>query len=165
LVQISILTAFFDHLEDAREAFSALGRLPAEAGVRVLDAALMVPSEAGRIEKDPPAEKPAPTAGAYSLASLFPAEVLDLKAMGSKAQAAAAHFREYGLETNLLQEIGENVAPSGAALVAIVEEAWTEDLEGLLSASAGVAFHSVVPEASQPLGLGVPDAEGAGDGS
>lgn len=133
---ITVVAIYYADREKATRGLRALLDLQGRSDIGVLDAALMSQSERGHklkfvegIRVDQYGESSA------VLDLIFPAGVLAINAVGPKAEAAAGHFAEQGFATNLLKEIGENVPPEGAALVAVIEEKWFADLTGAIADS------------------------------
>jgi uncharacterized membrane protein len=80
------------------------------------------------------------------LGAIFPPSILALGAVGAAAGAALAHFTDQGFNNNLLKEIGENLPPGGAALVAVVEEKWLADLSDTLSDYSAMERFAMRPD-------------------
>lgn len=118
-------------------------------GVEFIGAAIVTleGSDGGlRLNVDPQIE-PGAEEGALFLEMLFPASVRKGPAVGRQADAAASYYRSIGAESNLLKELGENLAPNGAALVLLINEHWVHDVEHALNSSSLSRFvlHSEVP--------------------
>jgi uncharacterized membrane protein len=113
------------HYPDHASGLRALLSLEdAHSALGLLDAAVMRMSAGGTLEIIDTAAMACARPGQCLTGAIFPAEVLAVPSVGPAASAADAHFRDQGFDRNLLKEIGENLAPGGAALVAVLEENW-----------------------------------------
>jgi hypothetical protein len=75
------------------------------------------------------------------LDKLFPEFIRATAPVGRPAEEAAPYYASLGLTTNLLRELGENLAPGSAALVVVVGEPWVATVEEAFgSATARVAL-------------------------
>ena len=85
------------------------------------------------------------------LGIIFPPSVLALGAVGAAAGGAMAHFTDQGFDNNLLKEIGENLPPGGAVLVAVIEEKWLAELSDTLAGYADLERFAMKPEFAAKL--------------
>lgn len=158
---ISVVAAYYDSPADAASALDVLRGLRKRRAIEILDAAVMARAEGGKnlriIETAELSPKKAAAAGAVAgglLAVIFPPSVLALSAVGAAAGAALAHFTDQGFDNNLLKEIGENLPPGGAALVAVIEEKWLAELSDTLSRYSAFERYAMKPESAAQLAPG-----------
>jgi uncharacterized membrane protein len=100
----------------------------------------MVADESGRLQlvsDDPETQV---------LRTIFPASVLAVRATGKQADRVGDHFLEKGFRQNLLKEIGENLPPGGAALVAVVHETWLIEFRRTLKSLVGFERYPIESE-------------------
>jgi uncharacterized membrane protein len=127
---VSLVVAFYDL---PGRAYEALERLSKRTELEIGDAAVMIRREGGLLQLcettglggGTGSSEPSETS---ILTELFPPSVLALSPVGASAEAALDHFLNQGFETNLLKEIGENLPPNGAAVVAVIEEKWLPEV-------------------------------------
>ena len=74
--------------------------------------------------------------------ALFPPSGPSLAAVGRNSRTAAEYYGALRIETNLAKEIGENLTPTGAAVVAVVSEHRLVEVEDVLS-PPGIHRYSV----------------------
>jgi uncharacterized membrane protein len=155
-VPISVVAAYYSDATKARETLKVLERLRDRHAIEIVDAAIMCrPKGSERLEITETAEISAPrmaSAGAVAgglLGVIFPPSILALGAVGAATGAALAHFTDQGFDNNLLKEIGENLPPGGAALVAVVEEKWLADLSETLADYASLERFAMRPDAHE----------------
>ena len=150
---LSVIAAYYDETSKARGTMRALERLRDRGAIEIVDAAIMSrPNGSDCLQITESAElgggKMA-AAGAIAgglLGVIFPPSILALGAVGAAAGAALAHFTDQGFDNNLLKEIGENLPPGGAALVAVVEEKWLADLSETLSEYSAMERFAMRPD-------------------
>ena len=135
----SVVAVFF---ESQAHAGRILHALPDNG--ELIDAALLLESEAGRLKLS---VSDRPSGGV--LEAIFPPSVLALRATGREADRARNHFIDEGFQQNLLKEIGENLPPGGAALVAVVDETWLTGLREKLESSVGFERYPIEAEAPE----------------
>lgn len=130
----SVLTAFLENRADARRALGVLTTSLQSEGIEVIEAAIVTLKSNNVVQLDispEPFEHPA-ASDDHVIERLFPERIRSLPAVGREADSAAAYYAEIGLEANLLKELGENLAPTSAALVAVVGERWVDQAERAL---------------------------------
>ena len=123
----SVLTAILSNRDEATRALTSLRNSLKSDGVEILETAIVTlkKDHIVQIQVDREDEDMA-GGGDHIIDQLFPEMICALKAVGRQADAAAVHYRSIGLEANLLKEIGENLGPTSAALVAVVSEPWVD---------------------------------------
>ena len=149
---VSVIAAYYDDDRKAQDTLKALSRLRDRGAIEIVDAAIMSrPEGSSRLQITETAElggRKMAAAGAIAggiLGVIFPPSILALGAVGAAAGEAFAHFSDQGFDNNLLKEIGENLPPGGAALVAVVEEKWLADLSETLSDYAAMERFAMRP--------------------
>jgi uncharacterized membrane protein len=150
---ISVVAVYYDDSRRAHDTLKVLERLRDRGAIEIADAAIMSqPKGSARLQITETAEfggRTAAAAGAIAggvLGAIFPPSILALGAVGAAAGAALAHFTDQGFDNNLLKEIGENLPPGGAALVAVVEEKWLTELSDTLSDYAALERFAMRPD-------------------
>jgi uncharacterized membrane protein len=136
----SVIVALYEAAAQAQKVLGTLEPSGAGHGAKVLDAAVMTMDDSSRLQIV------AMFAGAESpgkLAAIFPPKIVSSRAIGPAADRAQEHFRALGLQRNLLKEIGENLSPGGAALVAIVEEDWVGRLASAIAGYGDLARYTM----------------------
>lgn len=130
----SVIAVFSDSKEGAMSLLDKARSSLAADGVALIGAAIVTleaTDSSVRLKIDPQVEGTTGD-GAAVLDLLFPESVRSRPAVGRHADAAASYYRSIGAESNLLKEIGENLAPTGAALVVLVQERWLQEIEHAL---------------------------------
>jgi uncharacterized membrane protein len=148
---ISVVTYFYAAPADAIDVLRRLREaheLPGVTEADVLSAAVMSASATGTLKLDAAIQLGDIAGG--DIQTIFPLQILALKAVGSDALKAAEHFEALGFNANLLKEIGENLPAGGAALVLIIAEPWTEELRQIVGAPEAVERYALASGA--PLG-------------
>ncbi len=155
---ISVVAAYYDDPSQASKALDTLRNLRKRRAIEILDAAVMSWTKGGdKLEIIETAElsgKKLAVAGAIAggvLGMIFPPSVLALGAIGAAAGAAVAHFTDQGFDNNLLKEIGENLPPGGAALVAVIEENWLAELSDTLADYSDLERFAMRPDLGAEL--------------
>ena len=150
---ISIVAAYYDDPREAHDSLKVLKRLRDRGAIEIADAAIMSQPKGSKcLQIAETAElggRTAAAAGAVAggiLGAIFPPSILALGAVGAAAGVALAHFTDQGFDNNLLKEIGENLPPGGAALVAVVEEKWLAELSNTLSDYAAFERFAMRPD-------------------
>lgn len=150
---ISVVAAYYDDARKAHATLKTLERLRDRGAIEIVDAATMSRAEGSeRLQITETAELEGSRLAATGaiaggiLGEIFPPSILALGAVGAAAGAAFAHFSDQGFDNNLLKEIGENLPPGGAALVAVVEENWLADLSETLSDYAALERFAMRPD-------------------
>jgi uncharacterized membrane protein len=150
---LSVIAAYYDDTRKAGDTLKVLERLRDRGAIEIVDAAIMSqPKGSERLQITETAEiggGRTAVAGAIAggiLGVIFPPSILALGAVGAGAGAAFAHFSDQGFDNNLLKEIGENLPPGGAALVAVVEEKWLADLSETLSDYSAMERFAMRPD-------------------
>jgi uncharacterized membrane protein len=145
-VPVTFFAAFYASEAKARAMLHALEASTTNNGTELQDAALVERSGEGSqlrvVERMVPGGP---------IDAIFPKAILALSAVGSPATAAMGHFTEFGFTTNLLREIGENLPPKGAAVIAVVEERWLQAVAAALSESSDLARYPLDLEATAHL--------------
>lgn len=126
----SLVIAFFD---DPAAAHGSLAEIQKKSlgAITVLDAALISLSDDTRLlemEREGREASEGWAGGPGILCEIFPESVLEIPPMGQNADVALGHFHDLGFASNLLKEIGENLPPSGVALLMVVEERWLSSM-------------------------------------
>jgi uncharacterized membrane protein len=122
-----VLTAILPTRNEAAQALRSLRNSLKSDGVEILEAAIVTLKHDHIVQIQVDREGEETTGGGSDIIEqLFPERICALAAVGKQADAAAVHFRSMGLEANLLKEIGENLGPTSAALVAVVSEPWVD---------------------------------------
>jgi uncharacterized membrane protein len=154
---VSVVAVYYADPPRASEALEILQNLRTRRAVEILDAAVMsrdVRSNRLQISetREPRVRKLAAAGGDTGgvLGVIFPPSVLALGAVGAAAGAALAHFRDQGFDNNLLKEIGENLPPGGAAVVAVIEETWLADLPESLAGYTDLERFARRPDFGMP---------------
>jgi uncharacterized membrane protein len=153
---ISVVAVFYRNESEASAVLQMLNELHGNGAAEILDAALIVRDRtSGRLkiaEGTAPANEERPGRGvAGIIARIFPPSILGLEAVGRPARTAQEHFAEEGFDANLLKEIGENLTPEGAALIAVIEETWLEKLTGTIQGRSDVLRYGLDARASRRL--------------
>lgn len=158
LAPVSVIAAYYENPSKASEALETLQRLQKRGAIEVLDAAVMIRREdSNTLQITETAEwgrKKAAVVGAVAggvLGVIFPPSILAIGAVGAVAGAALAHFTDQGFDNNLLKEVGENLPPGGAALVAVIEERWLADLSETLADYSDLERFAMKPEFAAKL--------------
>jgi uncharacterized membrane protein len=126
---VSLITAIFLTPHAASEA---LANLQSDRGSAVADALLVTPVEHSR--RLATSRSDDSTSGGM-LDTLFSESVLSRDAIGLAADDVSGHFENLGLGHNLLRELGENIPPGGAALVAAIVDQVPAAVQGALRES------------------------------
>lgn len=160
LAPISVVTAFYKSEQEARHVLRALRALGEHGRVQILDAAVIVSDKkssglrmAGGETHAAQGERRRAAGGIID--RIFPPSILHVKPIGRAARAAEDHFVEQGFDRNLLREIGENLTPKGAALVAVIEETWLKEMNKAIHESATLTRYGIDADASGRLGTSV----------
>jgi uncharacterized membrane protein len=150
---LSVIAAYYDETQPAQDTLKVLERLRDRGAIEIVDAAIMSrPNGSDCLQITESAELgrgKMTAAGAIAgglLGVIFPPSILALGSVGAAAGAALAHFTDQGFDNNLLKEIGENLPPGGAALVAVVEEKWLADLSETLSDYSAMERFAMRPD-------------------
>jgi uncharacterized membrane protein len=150
---ISVVAACYDDPQKAHDTLKVLERLRNQGVIEIADAAIMSqPRGSATLQITETAElggRKAAALGAIAggiIGAIFPPSILALGAVGAAAGAALAHFTDQGFDNNLLKEIGENLPPGGAALVAVVEEKWLAELSDALSDYTALERFAMQPD-------------------
>lgn len=150
---VSVVAAYYEIPSEALVALGALRKLERCGAIEIVDAAVMSRREGGKslqiTETAELSKKKLAVAGAVAggaLGIIFPPSILALGAVGAAAGAAIGHFTDQGFDNNLLKEIGENLPPNGAALVAVIEEKWLAELSDTLAGYADLERFAMKPE-------------------
>jgi uncharacterized membrane protein len=138
---MTVLTAFYPTHAMAVRVLDSLRRFDEIGDIQLLDAATVTKDEASsRLaicdDIDTAASRAPATSPGGLISSILPEGVLSLGAVGAAASAADEHFAEQGFHANLLRELGENMPPGGAALIAVIEEKWVERFGDLIAGYA-----------------------------
>lgn len=134
---ISVVAAYYEDPVRAHEALATLQSLRKRRAIEILDAAVMARVEGSKnLQITETAELSAKKAGLVGAVA---------------AGAAVAHFTDQGFDNNLLKEIGENLPPGGAALVAVIEEKWLAGLSETLSDYSSLSRFAMKPELAAQL--------------
>ena len=125
---VSLITAIFLTPHAASEA---LANLQSDRGSAVADALLVTPVERSRRL----ATSRSDDSPGGMLDTLFSEAILSQDAIGLAADDVSGHFENLGLGHNLLRELGENIPPGGAALVAAIVDQVPAAVQGALRES------------------------------
>lgn len=132
--QISVVIAYYRDQMESSAALHSLDRRPITG--HALEAAILRREEReDRLEIAEVADFGRHELSGPSIATLFPPSILALGSVGESTTAATTHFRDQGMDINLLKEVGENLPPRGAALVLMIEEQWLAELSDILRES------------------------------
>ena len=155
---ISVIAAFYSSEDKANSVLKEIEQMQNEGAVKLLDAAVMVRDEqSAKLKIRETAEvtvRKGAAGGAIIggvIGVIFPPSILAIAAIGAAAGAAVAHFTDQGFKNNLLKEIGENLAPGGSAIVAVVEETWFEKASAALRGYSRIARYAVDADAAARL--------------
>jgi uncharacterized membrane protein len=155
---VSVVAAYYESPSRASEVLNSLRDLQKRHVIEIVDAAVMSRRGGDKslqiTETAELSHKKLGVVGAVAggvLAIIFPPSILALGAVGAAAGVAVAHFTDQGFDNNLLKEIGENLPPEGAALVAVIEEKWLAELSDSLADYADLQRFAMKPEFAQSL--------------
>jgi uncharacterized membrane protein len=150
---ISVVAAYYDDPRKAHDTLKILERLRNKGAIEIVDFAIMTrPNGSDCLQIAETAELAARkaassgAAGSGIIAAIFPPSILALGSVGAAAGAAFSHFSDQGFDDNILKEIGENLPPGGAALVAVVEEKWLAELSETLADYAALERFAMRPD-------------------
>jgi uncharacterized membrane protein len=152
----SFIAAAYPNPSAAEEAFTALERLAAEKALRLADAAIVVKTEAGRVELHQERELSAGEGAvgggvAGALAGVLLGFPLALPAAGIALGAAVGAF-DRGLDDKRMKRLGAELAPGHAALCALVAEAdWKVVKDGMAPYAGELLVVELTPEAEEAL--------------
>jgi len=143
---------------DGDLTLATLNQLKKDGKIEVIDVAVMVREKtSGSFEIKKPGE---PTArrgakrGAMAggiLGVIFPPSILALGAAGAIAGAVVGHFRDHGLDTDVLKEIGDAVPDGGSAIVAVIEERWVDRFAKVAKGYGELTSYALDPDAAARL--------------
>ncbi len=155
---IVVMVAVYTTEIDGDLTLATLNQWKKDGKIEVIDAAVMVrEGTSGSFEIKKPGE---PTAkrgakrGAIAgglLSVIFPPSILALGAAGAVAGAVVGHFRDHGLDTDVLKEIGDRVPRGGSAIVAVIEERWVDQFAKVVKGYGELTSYSLDPEAAARL--------------
>ena len=129
----TVLITFLQSESSAQRALADI-RAASTDGISVIAAAVITlrgERDMIRLRVEPQTEGLDPD-GQRLIERLFPASILAIAPIGRQADAATDYYRSIGIESNPLKEVGENLVPSGAAVLIIVFERWLKTITRIL---------------------------------
>ena len=155
---IVVMVAVYTTEIDGDLTLATLNQLKRDGKIEVLDVAVMVrEGTSGSLELKKPgqptakrgAERGAMAGGILSV--IFPPSVLALGAAGAVAGAVVGHFREHGLDTDVLKEMGDTVPRGGSAIVAVIEKRWVDQFTKVAKGYGELTSYALDPQAAARL--------------
>ncbi len=156
---IVVMVAVYTTEMDGDLTLATLNQLKEDGKIEVIDVAVMVREEGatGTFKIKQPGQ-PTATRGAKRgamaggvLGVIFPPSILALGAAGAIAGAVVGHFRDHGLDTDVLKEIGDKVPGGGSAIVAVIEERWVDQFARVAKGYGELTSYALDPEAAARL--------------
>lgn len=156
---IVVMVAVYTTEIDGDLTLVTLNQMKEAREIEVIDAAVMVREEGdsgsfkikkpGRPTAKRGAKRGAMTGGALGV--IFPPSVLALGAAGAVAGALVGHFRDHGLDADVLKEIGDRVPGGGSAIVAVIERRWVDQFAKVAKGYGDLTSYALEPEAAARL--------------
>ncbi len=155
---IVVMVAVYTTEIDGDLTLATLNQWEKDGKIEVIDAAVMVrDGTSGSFEIKKPGEPSAKRGakrGAIAgglLSVIFPPSILALGAAGAVAGAVVGHFRDHGLDTDVLKKIGDRVPRGGSAIVAVIEKRWVDQFAKVVKGYGELTSYSLDPEAAARL--------------
>jgi len=155
---IVVMVAIYTTEIDGDLTLASLNQWKKDGKIEVIDAAVMVrDGTSGSFEIKMPG-KPTAKRGAKRgaiaggvLGAIFPPSILALSAAGAVAGAVVGHFRDHGLDTDVLKAIGDRVPRGGSAIVAVIEKRWVDQFAKVVKGYGELTSYALDPEAAARL--------------
>lgn len=142
----NLVVVAYPEQEKAKEVLKQLKALHAEGIISIVNAAVMVKNEKGKVSISETGDTDAKggaiiggiTAGLIALFNPIGAlGVMALTAGGAGVGALITHFMDLGFPQEDLKELSESLTPGSSALIALVEHTWVDQLTEALEQYAG----------------------------
>jgi len=155
---IVVMVAVYTTEMDGDLTLATLNQLKNDGKIEVIDVAVMVrEGTSGHFEikkSGQPTARTGAKRGAMAggvLGVIFPPSVLALGAAGAVAGAVVGHFRDHGLDSDVLKEMGDTVPPGGSAIVAVIEERWVDQFSNVARGYGELTSYALDPEVAARL--------------
>jgi uncharacterized membrane protein len=142
----NLVVVAYPEQEKAKEVLKQLKALHAEGIISIVNAAVMVKNDKGKVSISETGDTDAKggaiiggiTAGLIALFNPIGAlGVMALTAGGAGVGALITHFMDLGFPQEDLKELSESLTPGSSALIALVEHTWVDQLTEALEQYAG----------------------------
>ncbi len=155
---VVVMVAIYTTEIDGDLTLATLNQWKKDGKIEVIDAAVMVrDGNSGNFEIKKPGEPSAKRGakrGAIAgglLSVIFPPSILALGAAGAVAGAVVGHFRNHGLDTDVLKKIGDRVPRGGSAIVAVIEKRWVDQFAKIVKGYGELTSYALDPKAAARL--------------
>ncbi len=155
---VVVMVAIYTTEIDGDLTLATLNQWKKDGKIQVIDAAVMVrDGNSGNFEIKKPSEPSAKRGakrGAIAgglLSVIFPPSILALGAAGAVAGAVVGHFRNHGLDTDVLKKIGDRVPRGGSAIVAVIEKRWVDQFAKIVKGYGELTSYALDPKAAARL--------------
>ncbi|VXD15129.1 conserved hypothetical protein [Planktothrix serta PCC 8927] len=142
----NLVVVAYPEQEKAKEVLKTLKALQAQGVISIVNAAVMVKNEKGKVSISETGDTDAKggaimggiTAGLIALFNPIGAlGVIALTAGGAGVGALITHFMDLGFPQEDLKELSESLTPGSSAIIALVEHTWVDQLTQALEEYAG----------------------------
>src|SRR5688500_14066930 len=130
--QVELLAASFSDQYTAKQCLDQLKRMEKDGTIDVLDAAVLVKQADGKLKINEVEEltpKKGRRRGAIVggiVGAIFPPSILVSAVVGAVAGGALGRFTDQGMKNEELKTLGEELKPGQSAIIALVEDKWSE---------------------------------------
>jgi uncharacterized membrane protein len=136
---VEVYAAIFPNRAPADAVVNTLKQMHKQGTIRLLDAAIITNSEAGKPKIDELGELTTVKGGERGaivggvLGLIFPPAFLASAAVGAVAGGLWGKLRDTGFKTDDMKQIAGDLKPGEVAVVAVAEDKWVEQLENTLT--------------------------------
>jgi uncharacterized membrane protein len=162
---IQLFVATYDDEVGAKQALKDFQTMHKEGSIRLIDAAVVVHTQEGKVKFEETADPGAKKWGARGAIAggvvglIFPPSLLASAAIGGGAGAIWGKVRDKGFKDEELREIGESMPAGTSAIVAIAEDHVIERLQKGIEGYERIARHTVSAEAAMAITAEVAEGE------
>jgi uncharacterized membrane protein len=162
---IQLFIATFGDEVQAGQVLKDFQAMDREGSIDLIDAAVIVHTEEGKVQFQETADPGAKTWGKRGAIAggvvglLFPPAIIASAVVGGGAGAIWGKVRDKGFTDEQLRSIGDGMEPGTSAIIAIAEDHVIERLENGITGYERIARHTVSAEAALAITAEVTDAD------